>query len=169
MTLTAGRLRELLRYDPETGMFIHLVTRCGRAVAGNSAGHASRRKNGHSYLMIKIDDRTYAAHRLAFLWMTGSWPTDRVDHVDRNGLNNRWENLRIATRSQNGANAVYRKNSTGLKGVTCRKHGRYQAQIQVAKRRIYLGMYGTPEEAHTAYAVAAERYFGDFARTEHVK
>lgn len=96
--------------------------------------------------------------------MTGEWPADMIDHKNRDRTDNRWENLREATRSQNNANR--RASSThGFKGATFnRRQGRWMAQTKVNGKRVYLGYYDTPEEAHAAYVAAAERYFGEFAR-----
>lgn len=88
-----------------------------------------------------------------------------IDHVDRDGLNNRRANLRPATRSQNGANRrVPSNNTSGYRGVAWhRRNSRWIASIQVDKRTRHLGYFGSPEEAARAYNVAAVQYFGEFA------
>lgn len=121
------------------------------------------------YISIFIDGMGHSAHRLAHLYMTGEWPIDVIDHINRVTGDNRWENLRSATRSQNLGNRRLNVNSRGgLKGVTPLGSGRnakwYQSRIQVGGKRIRIGIFTTPEEAHAAYVDAAKKYFGEFAR-----
>ena len=159
MTLTAERLRELLHYDPKTGIFTWLVSR--RVVrAGDQAGTVKE----DGYLYIKIDQRSHLGHRLAWLYMTGKWPPDQVDHRDLVGSHNWWENLRLADNSQNNANSECRA-ASGIKGVTwVESRKRWQAQITVHGRNIFLGRFSEAGEAAAAYATAARAHFGEFAR-----
>jgi hypothetical protein len=162
--LTADRLRELLDYDPLTGVFLWKVYRGGKAKLGAIAGHVQQNETGHEYLGIGVDYRRYLAHRLAVLWMTGEWPPHEVDHRDGDGLNNAWRNLRIATRAQNSANTSrHADNRAGFKGVYPRGK-RFVAMIRWDKRGRYLGTFDTPDEAHAAYVTAAQQHFGEFAR-----
>jgi hypothetical protein len=165
-SLTAARLRKLLKYDPRTGRFTWRVSR-GRLVPGATAGWIAH----HGYHRINIDEKSYYAARLAVLYMTGSWPRRDVDHINGNTSDNRWSNLRQATRSQNSANMSAR--GTGLKGVVFypptgllrpRPAKPYCAYIKVNYRSIYLGRFKTAKEAHAAYMTAAKDYVGDFAR-----
>ena len=95
--------------------------------------------------------------------MTGTWPKAEIDHIDRNGLNNRWFNLREASRSQNAGNTkTHTDNKTGFKGV-CPNHKRFSAMINEGGKTKYLGTFDTPEEAHEAYMQAARDLFGEFA------
>ena len=87
----------LLKYDPETGVFTWLADRAHNALAGCIAG--SRLSSG--YCQIKVGGPLFYTHRLAFLYMTGRWPSAEIDHIDHNRGNNAWGNLREATRSQN--------------------------------------------------------------------
>jgi len=160
-TLTAARLRELLAYNPETGIFTWLVS-CGRRGAGTVTGSAL---HDRGYLRIGIKGRRYFAHRLAFLYMTGEWPPAQIDHINGRRDDNRWTNLRAATQSENFANSGPRsRNRLGLRGVSFRMDkGRYQAQI-CHNKQIHLGYYATPEEAAAVYHDAARRLFGKFAK-----
>lgn len=158
--LTVSRLKDILQYCPDTGVFRFKVRR-GRIPAGSIAGTYHR----GGYVIIRIDYFLYRAHRLAWLYMTGGWPK-RIDHKDLNKHNNRWSNLREATSSENLANqAAPKTNTSGYKGVTWhRQRRRWQAGIQVNGRHKHLGLFADPEEAHSAYVVAAQKYFGQFAR-----
>jgi len=106
------------------------------------------------------------AHRLAVLYMTGSWPENLVDHADGDGLNNRWPNLRDADKSQNGANrGADIRNKLGVKGVRRDpRSGKFSAAINKNGKQSYLGSYATAEEASRAYQAAAAEAFGIFAR-----
>jgi HNH endonuclease len=158
--LTAERLRELLHYDPATGVFTWRVTNSNRAPAGHVAGSPNKR----GYIAIGIAGKTYYAHRLAWLYMTGSWPEDDVDHRDLDKSNNRWSNLRPATRSQQIANTKARKtNRCGLKGV-CERRGRYMATITKNGEQYYIGDFPSPEMAAAAYEAKAKALFGEYAR-----
>ena len=155
-------LRSLLHYDPETGVF-RWKQDSGATRAGDEAGRVYRWPTS-SYRRICINGQRCFAHRLAFLYMTGAWPVSEVDHIDGDGLNNRWHNLREATRTENQRNSRVRPiNKCGLKGVSPHR-GKYQATIAVNRKKIYLGLCKTPEEAHELYCAAAQRYFGTFAR-----
>jgi hypothetical protein len=106
--LSADKLRTLLRYDPETGFFTWKATRRGCSPSSN-AGTVSK---DTGYRIIVIDYRQYRAHRLAYLYMTGAWPAEEIDH--RNGVrdDNRWVNLRHATVAQNCRNSRLRADNT---------------------------------------------------------
>ena len=159
MTLTLERLKELLYYDPETGIFTWLVNK-GSALCGEPAG----RKTTY-YVQIKVDRKPYMAHRLAWFYMTGNWPENQIDHIDRQKSNNKFSNLREATGSQNRANCgALSNNKLGVKGVFI-DQGRYRASIQLNRKRIFLGPFDTIEKATTAYENAALEIHGEFART----
>ena len=151
--LTAARLRELLHYDPETGVFTWRVTRCGRAMAGARAG----RKSGN-YWSINIERKTHKAARLAWLYVTGSWPVGVVDHRDTDKMNNRWLNLRDIPQPvnlQNQRRAHANNRSAGLLGVSKYQiNGKFQARIQVDGKSRSLGYFKTADEAHAAYLKA---------------
>ena len=168
--LTQSYLKSILSYDPETGVFtwkerqdVTQPAQWNGRFAGKQAG--TKRKGGNTfYRRIRIGDKPYLTHRLAWFYMTGQWPPEQIDHVDGNGLNNRFENLRLATHGQNKANSgAYRTNKLGIRGVH-RQGNRYIARIQISRRKIHLGSFDTPQEASAAYAKAAEKHFGEFAR-----
>ena len=166
--LTAEEVREALHYDPDTGIFTWRVRpgwKWNKRLGGKRAGYANK-GIGHrkSYRMIWFQNSPRKEHRLAWLYMTGQWPTDQIDHVNGDGLDNRWENLREATRAQNAANAkMYSTNSVGLKGVSPHKCG-FQARIGVNGRVRALGVFPTAEEAHARYVEEAKKIYGEFAR-----
>ena len=162
ISLTGNRLKELVSYCEETGIFVWKETR-GKAIKGQSAGYLDK-KTG--YIQIGLDKTLYLAHRLAWLYVYGHFPSGAIDHKNRIGSDNRIANLRIANDSQNGANKpIARDNKSGFKGVSWHRGGRkWQASIKVNKKSIGLGLYENPEDAHKAYCAAAEKHFGEFAR-----
>lgn len=146
--LTAERARELLAYDPDTGVFRWRRYR-GRMAAGFVAGSLH---DTTGYLRVRIDGRGHFPHRLAFLVMLGRWPADEVDHIDGNRANNAWSNLRECARGMNSQNqrGAQRGNKSGFLGVQ-RNGVAWRAVIQVDGQRKHLGQYDTPENAHRAY------------------
>lgn len=161
--ISHARLKEAMHYDSETGHFTRLIS--SRAfMVGKRAGSLKPAPNGRKYLTVFVDGKSYLAHILAVFYVTGSWPEADIDHENRDGTDNRWKNLRIATRAQNKMNSKCRAdNKCGFKGVSF-KQGKWRPRIQVGDRRFYLGGFQTPEEAHAAYEAAAKKYFGEFAR-----
>jgi hypothetical protein len=158
--LTQSRLKELLHYDPETGDFIRLVSTNSRVKAGDIAGGL----NSDGYVMIRVDGFRYSAHRLAFLYMLGEMP-EWSDHHDLNRSNNRWSNLRIATRSQNQANQRVRQNNRlGVKGVHINRYGKYAVSIRANGAQHYLGQTDDLATAIAIYQRASVHYYGEFAR-----
>lgn len=160
--LTADRLKEVLRYDMESGKLFWILRPSSTAPVrvGDEAG--SENKNG--YIRIWIDGDRYLAHRLAWLYVHGEWPKDQIDHIDGDKVNNRWANLRPATNSENKANGkTYRKKSSLPKGVTL-QHGKYVAQIVHNYKHYHEGCFDNPHDAHLAYVAAAKRLHGEFAR-----
>jgi hypothetical protein len=153
-SLTAERLRSLLSYDAETGVFVWLVSTNGRIKVGDIAGNL----DSNGYMHIGCDGKTYKAHRLAWLWKRGAWPKDQIDHRDGDKTNNRWANLREATNAVNQQNKRHARRdnkSTGLIGAKLhRKTGKFMASINVNKQRIYLGLHDTAVLAHNAYIKA---------------
>ena len=149
---TSERLKEVIEYDPETGLF------CWKMSAGKNNGHKGRLAGNvaqHGYVQIKIDYKVYYAHRLAFLYMTGVWPTKFIDHLNRNRSDNRWVNLREADRSVNALNSgPNTKNKSGVKGVSVLKNGRFK----VYYRGAHLGYHDTLEEATRARSIEEDKH-----------
>lgn len=152
-------LLSLLEYCPKTGRFRWLVDRTAGIKAGDLAGC----KNKDGYIVISVLGRQYPAHRLAWFYMFGEWAL--VDHRDTVGDNNRSDNIRKATHQQNCRNRSNQRGRLHPKGVYFRaSRKRWQACITIDGRVIFLGSFKTETEGHAAYAAAAERYFGEFAR-----
>jgi hypothetical protein len=156
--LTAEYLRGILHYDPATGAFKWLVRLSKRTRIGQPAGSPT----SHGSL-IRINKKQYRSHRLAWLYVHGKWPDLALDHINGNPHDNRMENIREATPTQNMQN---KKGMGSLKKGVVRNHRRYGARIKVDKVAIWLGTYDTEEEAHHVYMDAARFYFGEFARFE---
>lgn len=146
--LTPERLREVLHYDPEAGVWTWRVRSGGKSTIGSPAGY----RDTHGYIKISVDNRRYYAHRLAFLYVAGSWPADQVDHIDRDRANCRWANLRECDRTANARNTgARRRNKLGVKGVLRLPGGNYQARIYRDGRGRHLGCFPTIEAASAAY------------------
>lgn len=144
-----SELRETLSYDPNTGEFRRVST--PSAIVG--------KVDPQGYLRISVNGRYYYAHRLAWLFVNGDWPGDRIDHIDRDRANNRIGNLRVATASQNAANAGPRKsNTSGFTGVSVER-GKFVARIA----KTFIGSFMSPDEASAAYLAAARARYGNFA------
>ena len=147
--LTANRLKELISYEPDTGFFRWAKKR-PRCRVGDVTGCLM--KTG--YICIRVDNTLYTAHRLAWLYMTGAWPQDQIDHVNGNRTDNRWGNLREATNMENAHNRRKRvNNKSGITGVR-RENSKWLAEIKVNYRPMRLGLFDTPEEAEAAYCTA---------------
>lgn len=158
--LTQARLKELLHYDPATGVFTWLVSR-GRSLAGSRAGSF----DAEGYRRIGIDGRDYAAHRLAFLYMVGEFPPADVDHANRTPGDNRWGNLRPATRRENVGNVGLRRdNTSGYRGVSRnRRNEKWQAYGALDGLKIHLGYFDSISEAASVAKKWREENFGIFA------
>lgn len=154
MRITAERAREVLDYDPETGVFVWRATLSNRARIGMTAGTVH--PNGYRY--VSVDGTRNLAHRLAWLYVTGEWPGSLIDHIDTNQQNNAFANLRLATYKMNAENRhrAMPSNKIGLLGVSKGRRGTFKAQIGTNGGNKYLGEFATPEGAHSAY-VAAKR------------
>lgn len=155
--MTAQRVREVLSYDPETGVFTWAVHRSPKARRGDVAG--SIYSNG--YRVIGLDNRVMLAHRLAWLYVNGVMPTMHIDHINGDKTDNRIANLRDVSRTanmQNRSRVHVDKVSCNLLGATWDKTwGNWKAQLQSKGKTIYLGRYKTAEEAHLAYMEGKRR------------
>jgi hypothetical protein len=152
LELTHKKLKEVIVYDQETGEFIWAKTVSSRALVGKTAG---RIWNGQ-YRRITIDKVDYQAHRLAWFYVTRTWPVGEIDHINRNKSDNRIVNLRCAGRSGNQQNkGVQQNNKSGYPGVYWHKRDlKWVAAIRCNGKRISLGSYSTPEAAHITYLAA---------------
>lgn len=160
--LSVNVLRRTIRYIPETGEFFWLEHRRG-LTAGTPAGYAPEK----GYRLIVINGQGYMGHRVAWAIVTGSWPTYQIDH--RNGCpsDNRWDNLREATSSQQRANSRRTKNAKSpYRGVAFSQDARrkkpWAATLELKGKTVYLGRYETPEEASAAYQAGVKKHFGEF-------
>jgi len=165
--ITADYVRSILDYDPATGIFRWKhrtdIRACDNArMIGKIAGSLDKK----GYRRIIINRRNYAAHRLAWLYTTGEWPIDEVDHKNLNKDDNRFKEIREATSSDNGCNRQTRADSgTQLRGIYLdKRYGGYVVKIQRHGKRIYLGTVSTAKEAIAVYATAAEKLHGEFKR-----
>ena len=149
--LTQDRLKELLQYDADTGVFTWRTTRRA-AKAGELAGTLSFTK----YIKISVDARVYLAHRLVWLYTHGEWPPLDIDHINRIRNDNRLANLRLADRYINSRNANTRKDSlSGIKGVRWNKpRGKWESRIQHNHKPITIGYYDNSQDAAQARKIA---------------
>lgn len=158
--LTQSRLKELLHYDPDTGVFTWSDAAYHR-VRGRVAGV----RLAHGYIVIGVDKTQYRAHQLAWLYVHGCFPSSEIDHKDANPSNNAVNNLRLATRSQQQWNHRKRRNCTSFyKGVWFDKdRKKWRSAIEAEGRRKDLGRFASPALAHLAYCRAAKKYHKEFA------
>lgn len=157
--ITQERLKELIHYDPDTGIFSWLVVRQGTSGVGSVAGSKS-----HGYLAIGIDGKNHSAHRLAWMYVHGYFPEHGLDHIDRVRDNNSIANLREVTQTCNMRNTGNTSaNTSGVKGVHWEKTtGKWRARICVNGKLINLGRHTTFIEAacHRLSAEQAENWSG---------
>ena len=164
--VTAELVRELFSYDPQEGLLRWRKSPSvyhRYIVPGTIAGT----KTTQGYWQIAINNRRYRAQRVVWLYMTGEWPLLQVDHKNADRLDNKWDNLRLATVAQNQMNTRKRlRNKSGYKGAVPFSYGGFGAYIKKDGRSRYLGTFTTVEAAHQAYCEAATRLFGEHARFE---
>lgn len=153
LILPVSRLREVVAYDPETGVFIKKVRGKYRAI-----GDVATYQTAYGYDGIKIDGQMYLAHRLAWLYVHGDMPDGQIDHINGIKTDNRIANLRVVTLAVNVQNkrTAQKNNQSGLLGVSVRKSG-FQAKIKINRKTIYLGHFKTAELAHEAYLEAKRK------------
>ncbi len=153
--LTQARLKALLHYDPETGVFVNRVERNGRAKKGAVAG--ARTQDG--YICIQVEKQKHQAHRLAWLYVYGAWPQNEIDHLNRDRADNRIDNLRDVSRLVNSHNIGAHKGSiSGQKGVAWHSRNRkWQVQMRVNGVHHYIGQFKDLHEAVNARLEAEKR------------
>lgn len=161
MNITAEQLKQYLHYNPDDGSFTWIKRPAYRIKVGSKA----QSKDANGYISICLLGKTNQAHRLAWLYMTGEWPSNLIDHINRNPSDNRWCNLREATRAQNNYNIKKSvRNTSGYKGVSFHKNtNKWKATINVKCKPIHLGLFDNKEQAAEAYIQAAKKYHGEFA------
>lgn len=154
--LTQEQVKELFDYDEENGWLIRKKDERGRVV--NRPCGVKPARNG--YGQVNIDGKVYLTHRVVWLWHKGEWPEHEIDHIDQNKMNNRIENLRAATRSENQHNrSTNSNNSSGYPGVSFDKNtNKHKAYININSKQIYLGIFNTAEEAYLEYQLAKIQY-----------
>ena len=150
--LTQQRLKELLSYDPETGLFINLTQR-----SNVKAGAVAGCKHSSGYIYIKIDGKKYKSHRLAWLYVYGNIPEKGLDHINEIKDDNSIVNLRLATDQENMQNVSNPRidNTSGFRGVSWSKNTKkWRARIALNGKLKHLGLFNTREKAHDAYLKA---------------
>lgn len=152
--LTQKRLKEMLDYNPETGVLTWVISQ-GRVKTGDICNSKCR----YGYVMVRLNSKKYRAHRLAFLYMTGKWP-EFIDHINHVRDDNRWVNLREVTYQENNRNAsISKNNKSGFTGVCwITRDEKWLAKIVINKKPVYLGFYGDRFEAICARASANNKY-----------
>jgi len=165
----AAYLREILTYDPGSGVFLWKF-RQGVPCSWNTkyAGRMAGSQDKHGYWIIRVDHKHYKAHRLAWVYVTGESIPEftEVDHRDNCRWNNSFANLRLASDLQNAQNSCLRKdNRSGFRGVSWhRAQRKWVAQISHKGTRMCLGYFDSPETAFEKFKVEATRLRGEFAR-----
>ena len=162
-TMEQRTLKERLLYAPRKGLFYWINPPAAHAeLLGEEAG--SVQGGNKSYHAIQIDGVKYRRGRLAFLYMEGRWPTECIDHINGNSLDDRWLNLREATATQNAWNHKGRSKAADLPmGVRINSSGRFAARIGVNGTQVQIGTFDTEEQAAEAYKIARRKYFGQYA------
>ena len=156
------RLMERLEYNPLTGIFTWKVA-SGRRPEGSVAG-----SNFGGYTHIRIDNKRYSAHHLAWLYTHGAFPKDLLDHINGNPLDNRIANIREADHRQNAGNVnLSQRNHSGARGVSWFKRDqKWRVRLTRNGKDCHIGLFETKQEAIDAYAEAAKEFFGEFVRED---
>ncbi len=168
MALTHEELRRRLSYEPETGIFRWISGPANRVgIVAGSVRSGEPDKEGRRRRIINIAGVLYRANRLAWFYMTGEWPAADVDHKDGDCQNDRWSNLRQATRTQNNVNTSKRPvGASGARGVLYDPRYRlpWKACASINNKTTVLGRFATRDEAIQARAAFNQRHYGEFAR-----
>tara|TARA_R110002020_G_scaffold474464_2_gene705997 strand:- start:197 stop:709 length:513 start_codon:yes stop_codon:yes gene_type:complete len=156
MSITEKRLKEVISYCPDSGVFHWVVSNSPRVSVGDVAGGYQNK----GYRTITIDGKAYLAHRLAFLYMTGVFPESHTDHINGVRDDNRFENLRSVTQAENNKNRRKNKdNKSGFTGVSWDKaSSKWKAQIRYSGQKIHLGYFDDLEDAVIAREAGNIKY-----------
>lgn len=144
LNLNQKRLKEILTYNPDAGVFRWKTKYCKKIIVGSIAGNVEKNtKSGKKYICIGIDGNSYFAHRLAYLYMMGKFPNHLMDHENGDGCDNRWKNLRSVDHSENMKNVkMPSTNTSGVCGVSwISKRNKWESKIQVSGKTIHLGRF----------------------------
>ena len=154
-----------LTYEPSSGILRWKRDETGYGSNGKvKSGHTAGYRSQIGYIYVTIGQIPYLGHRIAWILMTGSWPDHQIDHINGIRDDNRWENLRQASKRENQRNRRAQiNNKLGLKGVTLARSGRYRANICINGKQTSLGTFDTKEAAAAAYWEASITYFGEFS------
>lgn len=157
--ISAEKLKEFYFYCPNTGIFTRK-----KPILNFNIGDISGSKDGRGYLRMSIDNQRYWAHRLAWLYMTGEYPNDAIDHIDGNKSNNSFNNLRLANKSQNGCNRSKPSNNTsGIKNIRfCNQRNKWIAQVQF-KGKNYARRFNNLDDAQKHTIELRQKLHGEFA------
>ena len=164
---TLDYLSRAFSYNPETGALTWAIPHgCGNREPANKPVTTL---SPYGYLVVRCgptsERRLFFAHHICWFLQTGEWPPLEIDHADLEKTNNRWTNLRLATRQQNMANRnALRVSKSGIRGVQLLPSGRWRAFIKLESGTTHLGVYDTPELASAAYLDASQKRYGPFAR-----
>lgn len=152
--ITQSDIKSVAHYDEQTGIFTRLTSAGGFHI-GTSMG----RTDTYGYRQLNIQSRSYLAHRAAWLYVYGEWPTDEIDHIDGNRSNNAISNLRIVKRQGNNQNIRKSRvtNIVGVLGVS-RSGKKFTARINADGSQVHLGTFNTPEEAYESYLQAKRKF-----------
>lgn len=153
---TLKRLKQLLHYDPLTGLWTWRVHRSHKIKVGDRAGHIG----GKGYWVVKLDYINYRSSRLAHFYMTGKWPKHQMDHKNRVRLDDRWENLRDLTPRENSRNRHVKLGPSGIRGVRVAGRRFTAGLVDSEGTTFYLGIFDTKQQAASAYDQAHKRLFG---------
>lgn len=160
-----NNLKQDLMYEPSTGHWVRLTSK--RTDRIGTRCDTTQHPSG--YLCVWYKGKLHLAHRLAYFYMNGEWPQFEVDHVNGERADNRWVNLRAATRAEQMQNlAPMKHNTSGYPGVGQDPNGRWRAYITVDGKRKHLGYHDTAEQAYAAYVTAKAQHhsFQPFVRSQ---
>lgn len=162
--ITAEELRSRLQYDQDTGEMTWMKPpKWHPDLLGKLAGRAAKSTAKKWYHVIQLNGKKYKRSRLSVLWMTGEFPSQMIDHINGNSLDDRWANLRCASSLENARNLKSTTKAANLPmGVRMLPSGRFCSRITINKRLTTIGTFDTVEQAHCAYLTARRQHFGEF-------